>query len=264
MIYFLSPFYNEEEFLPKFLNDLEKSAKRVAVNGFKIVLVDDGSQDGSLSIVESFKKKLPILVISYKPNKGVDYAFKTGFKKIFKIAKNGDLIVTLESDNTSDLNILHKMIERSKKGVDIILASCYAKGGGVYGTGIFRQTASKVANLLLYIIFPIKNIKTYSSFYRLYKVGPFKKAWNSYNKSLISQKGFVCMAEMLIKLSKLPLKIEEVPMVLKWEGRRGKSKMKIGKTIFGYWFLFRDLFLKETFGETNVIKNAQSKWIISE
>lgn len=260
MIYFLAPFYNEEEFLTKFLSDLTKSASEVAKNKYTIILVDDGSRDKSLQIAESFKKKFPLTIISYKPNKGVDNAFKLGFEKIFKTTKEDDLIVTLESDNTSDFGILHKMIEKSRNGADIVLASCYAKGGGIYGTGAFRQVASRMANLILYLIFPIKGVKTYSSFYRVYKAESLKKIWKAYGNNLIEQKGFACMVEILIKCSKLPVKIEEVPMILRWENRRGKSKMKIDKTVIGYALLVKELFLKEKFGSGNLISKAQENW----
>lgn len=260
MIYFLSPFYNEEEFIAKFLADLVKHAKKVPGQNYKIVLVNDGSQDRSLEIVKEYAKKYPIILISHGKNRGVDVAFKLGFKKVLSIARKNDLLVTLESDNTSDLKILPKMILKSQKGADVVLASCYAKGGGVYDTGIFRQMTSKVANLLLYFIFPIKGVKTYSSFYRLYKLSTFRKIWNSYERNIIRQKGFVCMAEMLIKMSKLPVNIQEVPMVLRWKGRRGKSKMKITRTIFGHWLLFKELFLKENLNTSTEIKKAREKW----
>ncbi len=260
MIYFLAPFYNEEEFLEKFINDLIQSAAKNFKQNYKIILVNDGSADGSLNIVKEFQKKYPIISISYKPNRGVDIAFKLGFKKILDMSKKGDLVITLESDNTSDLKIIPKIIEEINKGADIVLASCYANEGGIYGTGVFRQVASRLVNFILYIIFPIKGVKTYSSFYRAYKVESLKKIWKAYGNNLIKQKGFVCMVEILIKCSKLPVKIEEVPMILRWENRRGKSKMKIGKTFIGYGLLVKELFLKEKFGSGNLISKAQENW----
>src|SRR3989344_7105155 len=112
MIYFLSPFYNEEEFLDKFIKDLGRAAEKISPKNYKIILVNDGSQDKSLNIVQSLKKYYPITVISYKKNRGVDVAFKDGFKKIFKTIKQQDIIVTLESDNTSDLSILNELIKK--------------------------------------------------------------------------------------------------------------------------------------------------------
>lgn len=260
MIYFLAPFYNEEEFLEKFINDLIQSATKYFKHKYKIILVNDGSSDGSLNIVKKFQKRYPLILISYKPNMGVDIAFKKGFKKILEISKKGDLVITLESDNTSDLKILPKIVEKASEGADIVLASCYAKQGGIHGTGAFRQVASRLVNFILYVIFPIKGVKTYSSFYRAYKVETLEKIWKAYGNDLIKQKGFACMVEILIKCSKLPVKIEEVPMILRWENRRGKSKMKIGKTVAGYGFLLKDLFFKEKFGSGNLISKAQENW----
>lgn len=261
MIYFLAPFFNEDEFLGKFIYDLTNTATLLFKHNYKIFLVDDGSQDNSLSIVKRYKKRYPINLISYKPNRGVDVAFKLGFKKILEVSKKGDLIITLESDNTSDLKIIPKFIDKINNGADIVLASCYAKGGSIHGTGVLRQIASRLVNFILYVVFPIKGVKTYSSFYRAYRTETLQKIWNAYGDNLIEQEGFVCMVEMLIKFSKLPVKIEEVPMILRWEGRQGKSKMKINKTILGYGILFKELFLKERFGFKMVTATAQKKWL---
>ena len=51
---------------------------------------------------------------------------------------------------------------------------------------------------------------------------------------LIEEKGFICMAELLIKLSRISVNISEVPLVLRYDLKEGKSKMKITKTILQY------------------------------
>jgi dolichol-phosphate mannosyltransferase len=59
-----------------------------------------------------------------------------------------------------------------------------------------------------------------------------------YGKGIIQMKGFECMVELLAKAISLKLKISEVPMVVDWNKRKGKSKMKVLKTIRGYFKLF--------------------------
>jgi dolichol-phosphate mannosyltransferase len=231
MIYFLAPFYNEEEFLTKFIKDLDQTAKKLFKNKYKIILVNDGSLDDSLKIIKDFKNNSHLKVISYKPNRGVDHAFKTGFKEIFKTAKKDDLIVTLESDNTGDLKILSGMIKKLNNGADIVLASCHAKGGGVYGTGFLRQLTSKIANLLMYIIFPIKGVKDYTSGYRSYRVEIIKQAREFYKGDFISEKGFTCMVDILLKLRRFDPLCTEVPMILRYDQKIGKSKMNVPLTI---------------------------------
>jgi dolichol-phosphate mannosyltransferase len=93
------------------------------------------------------------------------------------------------------------------------------------------------ANLILRLVFDIK-VLTLSSFYRVYKISLIK-AIKEKNKDIITETGFISMIEILIKAIKLEAKIIEVPMLLKSENRKGKSKMKIFKTIVSYLkFLF--------------------------
>ena len=138
------------------------------------------------------------------------------------------------------------MINNIKSGYDISLASCYAKEGGIEGTTLDRKILSLGANTLLKIFFPIKGVKTFSSFYRAYNAGMLKKAFKAYDNKLIEMPGFVCMVEMLIKLWRLKIKIIEVPMILKFNMRQDKSKIKIGKNIRGYLKLIKnEFFLKD-------------------
>ena len=129
-----------------------------------------------------------------------------------------------EADNTSDLSVLSEMINKLNMGYDLVLASCYLEGGGVEGTAVHRKLLSFCANLLLRITTPLKDIHTFSSFYRVYRASLIKKACEIYGDTLIQEKGFSCMVELLLKLAKLRIKIAEVPMILKGNLRVGKRK----------------------------------------
>jgi len=83
-IYYILPSYNESLNLDKLLNDFKKFfiKKKVSVN---IIIVDDGSTDNSVSIINSFikknkYKKLIIKMIRHKKNMGLGRALKTGFE----------------------------------------------------------------------------------------------------------------------------------------------------------------------------------------
>ena len=61
-----------------------------------------------------------------------------------------------------------------------------------------------------------------------------QRAWAAYDGRLIECRGFACMVELLVKLSRLPIRISEVPMVLRCDVRKGASKMVRSKTIAEY------------------------------
>ena len=174
------------------------------------------------------------MILDQVVNKGVGEAFKRGFSYVVEVAEDSDIIVTKEADNTSDLSIMDAMIHKINDGSDLVLASCYMPGGDINGANLYRKILSSCANFLLRMITSLRDIHTFSSFYRAYRASLIKKACAAYGDNLIEEKGFSCMAELLLKLSKFDIKITEVPMVLNSGLRKGKSKMKTLKTIGGY------------------------------
>jgi dolichol-phosphate mannosyltransferase len=124
------------------------------------------------------------------------------------------------------------MIAISDLGFDLILASVYSQGGKLDQTTFFRKILSFFANLIMRIILNL-NVLTLSSFYRVYKISLIQKIKDK-NQSIISENGFLSKVEILIKAIQLNASIIEVPTTLLSKRRKGKSKMKISKTLIDY------------------------------
>jgi dolichol-phosphate mannosyltransferase len=230
MYYFLIPVFNEEPNLLSLKQGLINAAS--GTNKF-YVFVDDGSTDNSVAVLKEILKDHDHIVLGDGLNHGPGAAFNSGFEWILDHSKDPeDRIITLEGDNTSSLEILEKMLKISEAGFDLVLASVYAQGGGFDQTNIFRKVLSFIANMLFRLLFNIK-ILTLSSFYRVYKVSLIQRVKNKY-RDIITEKGFICMLEILLKAIRVDASIIEVPMKLYSKKRIGKSKMKIFKTSLGY------------------------------
>ncbi len=230
MLYFLIPVYNEE-------SNLETLYSGIRVlfpdkNKF-YVFVDDGSTDNSVIFLKKITNPDTCVILGDGLNHGPGYAFNIGFEWILAHSKNdSDRIITLESDNTSSLEIMDKMLSVSYSGFDLVLASVYAQGGGFDKTSFGRKIISFCANLFLRFAFDIK-ILTLSSFYRIYTVGLIRRIKSRFN-IVIEENGFISMIEILIKSIRLKANIIEVPMMLYSAKRKGKSKMKVLKTMLNY------------------------------
>lgn len=230
MIYIVIPIFNEEQNITNLYNELEGYS--FEENHF-FVFSDDGSTDNTKLEIERHFPSDKTIVLGDGINRGPGAAFNVGFEWVIQHSKNdSDLVVTIEADCTSDLEILPVMLALNQLKFDLVLASVYAQGGGFDSTGFIRKFISSVANLLYRFVFDIK-VQTISSFYRVYSVTLLKKIKSKYG-NLIEENGFICMLEILTKAIHCEAKIIEVPMVLKSTKRLGKSKMKIVKTTMDY------------------------------
>ncbi len=235
MIYFLIPTYNEEANIP----ELAKNLLAVSLDEEKFfVFVDDNSSDNTIGTIKKHFQEQHLEVISKLENKGPGDSFNKGFEWILNHSKSDkDKVVTLEADNTSDLNILPTMVMLGERGFDFVLASVYAQGGGFGKTSFFRKFLSFGANFMFRFMYDVK-VLTLSSFYRAYSIRSIKKIKTQYS-TIINEAGFVCMLEILLKGIKTDATVIEVPMMLKSENRKGKSKMKVYRTMKAYIrFLF--------------------------
>lgn len=236
-IFCIIPAFNEEANIGVLLGML--GAQQWRGRAFHVLVVDDGSTDRTAAIAAGHANTE---VLRHATNLGCREAFLTGFRRALALAGDDDVVVTMEADTTSDLAVLEAMVSRVEGGADVVLASCYAPGGSVEGASPHRVILRACANWLPRACWPRPGIHTFSSFYRAFRARALRRAFLLYGDRLLEDQHFVSVVGMLLKLSLLPeLRIEEVPMVLRCQERRGASKMRILRTTRGYLrFLTRE------------------------
>jgi len=238
-LFILIPVYNEAGNIIRLLQCLKDFALDMK-NDYRveIILIDDGSQDETAGLARQSIADLDIIVLRHEQNQGPGRAFGTGFRYISEKLSDNDKVVTMEGDNTSRIELIRQMLHRMEEGFDAVLASPYIYSGRIENTSAFRVFLSSMANLFVKDLLGIHGIFTVSSFYRLYSVDFLKRLQTFYGAEIIECKGFECMTEMLMKMINLHASISEVAMVLDTKLRVGKSRMKIFKTILGYYALW--------------------------
>ncbi len=170
------PLYNEEESLSKLFDWIEQVMK---ANDFQheVIFVDDGSTDGSWTIIESLKKEQPEIVrgIKFRHNYGKSPALYFGFQ-----AAKGDVVITMDADlqdSPDEIPELYRMIVDEK--YDLVSGwkkkrydSKLAKN---LPSKIYNATARKVTGLKLhdmncglkaYRNEVVKNIEVYGDMHR--------------------------------------------------------------------------------------------------
>jgi len=101
------PTYNDKNFLEKCIESLGNQTLR----NFEIIIVDDGSTDGTLQILENLKKTLPNFSFFEQKHQGPGVARNLGAKHA-----KGEILVFADSDMTFDKDFLEKLVEPIEKG----------------------------------------------------------------------------------------------------------------------------------------------------
>lgn len=153
---------------------------------------------------------------------------------------DNDWVITMEGDNTSRHELIKQMLVRANEGFDAVFASPYMYGGGITQTSFIRKLLSSGANLVVKDLLDIQGILTVSSFFRLYRASTLMRMQRVFGPGIVERRGFESMVEMVMKMAMLRITISEVAMVLDSSRRKGKSKMKLMRTIMGYLALWRD------------------------
>jgi dolichol-phosphate mannosyltransferase len=227
---FVIPAFNEEDNLPRLLHDLEE--RPMLWSGGHVILVDDGSTDRTVAVAQAYEGPVPLILARQVRNQGPGRAFDRGFRLALELCGAEDLVVTLESDTTSDLDALEAMLARARAGADVVLASVHA-GGAIVGAGRHRAGLSRAASFAVRATAGV-DARTVSSFFRVYRASMLRAAYQRHGDAFIREGGFACKAEILGKLSRLDAAIEEVPVDLDASKRIGDSKLKVLPTMAGY------------------------------
>ena len=231
MIRFVIPAYNERDNIPNLLADLGPRASEL---GARIIFVDDGSTDGTSEAIEEHRDGLHLAVVTHKVNRGLGTAINSGLRAALGEAQDDDAIVTLEADNTSDLDDLPRMMEKFGEGADIVLASVYAPGGRIVGVAPWSLVASRAVSNAFRYAGGLREVHTLSSLYRVYRAGTLRRAAETYGYLLVREPGFAANVELLLKLYNAGATVAEVPTVNDWGRRLGNSKMHLGPTVRAY------------------------------
>ncbi len=109
------PLYNEEESINPLTNEIKKALKQFEIS-FEVIIVDDGSTDGSLKNIKDIcRQDRRFRYVSFRKNYGKSAALQTGFKQV-----TGDVVVTMDADLQDDPNEIPNLLKKLSEGFDLV------------------------------------------------------------------------------------------------------------------------------------------------
>jgi dolichol-phosphate mannosyltransferase len=230
MIVVVLPAYNEASCIGDLLGSFCEAVEEEGTS-CRIIVVNDGSTDNTAEVVLGFRNRIDLELLDHPLNRGLAEAIKTGLLRAVESSAARDVIITMDADNSHLPGLLFRMVRLIREGNDVVIASRYQKGAKIRGVSLYRRVLSFGAALLFRMILPMEGVRDYTCGYRAYKAALLKKAFAEYGDEFISEPGFSCMVDILLKLRKYDPIVEEVPLILRYDQKKSESKMNVGKTV---------------------------------
>lgn len=218
------PTYNEKE-------NIEKMVRKVfSMKGsFHILVVDDGSPDGTATIVKRLMKEFPtsLFILERSGKLGLGTAYIAGFN--WAIEHKYDYIFEMDADFSHDPDDLIRLHDAcAVEGADMSIGSRYCRGIAVKDWPVGRILMSYGASFYVRSVLGMKIYDSTAGF-----ICYSRKVLETINLQNIRMKGYGFQIEMKYNAYKLGFKVQEVPIIFT-DRKEGTSKMS--SSIFGEAF----------------------------
>ena len=224
------PAYNEAAAISALLNSIACTFENVGIE-YDVIVVDDGSTDDTASSALKASGKSHVEIVRHEVNRGLGEAIRTGLVRAIQRAGQRGAIVTMDADSTHVPGLMVRMTRTLDEGFDLVIASRFVRGARVVGVPFLRRLLSSGASVLFRLRYPITDVRDFTSGYRAYRADALVEAFADHGPSLIRASGFSSMVELLLRLRGRGLLMTEVPIVLRYDRKRGYSKMPVWRNV---------------------------------
>jgi glycosyltransferase involved in cell wall biosynthesis len=207
------PCYNEKKTIKKIIDKIFLQKINL-----EIILVDDGSDDGTVNVIKNYKKDSRIKKVFHLKNKGKGAAIKSASKFI-----SGDIVLIQDADLEYNPKDYKKILDKFKedKNVKAVYGSRALNKNNYQGKMTLMRLIRIIGNKMLTLFSNSINSQNLTDAHTCYK--SFRV--NAFQKIILEEDDFSFCAEVNAKLSRMNINIEEVP--ISYSGRTIAEGKKI-------------------------------------
>jgi dolichol-phosphate mannosyltransferase len=215
-VWIIIPTYNERENVGPITDAISG-----IVPDAHILIVDDGSPDGTVELADEMAQAKPAIAVLHRAAKqGLGRAYVAAFKDL--IARQADIVVQMDADFSHPVRFLPSLLEPLRAGkADLVLGSRYVKGGHIPRWNILRRLVSRGGSVFagVVLLMPYRDL-----------TGGFK-AWltpvlRDIDLDHLHAGGYAFQIETTFQARLAGARIVEVPITFE-ERRAGTSKMNM-------------------------------------
>jgi dolichol-phosphate mannosyltransferase len=207
------PTYNEAENLAWIVGRV-----RAAQPAVDVLVVDDGSPDGTGAIADELAAADPAVRVVHRTAKaGLGAAYLHGFRVALEAGY--DVIGEMDADGSHQPEQLDRLLDALRDGADLVIGSRWVPGGAVVNWPLRRELLSRGGNLYVRMLLGVR-VRDATAGYRLFRRTTLEKI----DLEAVESTGYVFQTDMVARTLAAGLTVREVPIEF-IERVRGDSKM---------------------------------------
>jgi dolichol-phosphate mannosyltransferase len=205
------PTYNEAE-------NLEKMVRALGPHDVGVLVIDDGSPDGTGEIADRLAAELDYVQVLHRAHKeGIGRAYIAGFEHV--LAGDSELILEMDCDFSHDPADVPRLIAACEAGADLALGSRYVPGGGTRNWGLVRRVISWGGSFYARVLLGVR-IRDLTGGFKCFR----RRVLETLDLDAIESKGYAFQIETTYRALRQGFRVEEIPIVFV-DRAEGTSKM---------------------------------------
>jgi dolichol-phosphate mannosyltransferase len=215
------PTYNERA-------NVEPMVLALGQHGVDVLVIDDGSPDGTGAIADRLAEELGYVSVLHRPRKeGLGPAYLAGFRRA--LAGGAELVLEMDCDFSHDPADVPRLVAAAESGADLVLGSRYVPGGSVGNWGVGRRIVSRGGSLYAQALLGV-GVRDLTGGFKCYR----RRVLETIDLDAIRSRGYAFQIETTYRTLRAGFRVEEIPIQFV-DREEGGSKMSKAIVLEAVW-----------------------------
>jgi dolichol-phosphate mannosyltransferase len=212
------PTYNEAENIEAIVEAAGGVLGRAARGGFRVLIVDDGSPDGTGELAERMAAEHDWLEVLHRAEKnGIGPAYLAGFRHALE--QGAGYVMEMDSDFSHDPADLARLLQAIYSGADLALGSRYVPGGGVRDWSLLRRFVSEGGSSYARWVLGL-SVRDLTGGFKCFR----REVLEAIHFDSVRSRGYAFQVELTYRAVRAGFHVVEVPIIFR-DREHGQSKM---------------------------------------
>jgi dolichol-phosphate mannosyltransferase len=224
------PTYNEAENVRAIVLAAGEVLSQAAPEGFKVLIVDDGSPDGTGELADGLASEHDWVRVMHRAEKnGIGPAYLAGFRHA--LDHGAGYVMEMDSDFSHDPADLARLLEAVRTDADLALGSRYVPGGGVTDWGLLRRLVSEGGSTYARLVLGLK-VRDLTGGFKCFR----REVLEAIHFDSVRSQGYAFQVELTYRAVQAGFRVKEIPIVFR-DREMGTSKMSWRIAVEAMWLV---------------------------